>query len=337
MMVRNIKTTLRQIMAAAYYSLNHPSARLKGKVVLLMYHRVLTERELGRYYVQPGMYVHRDVFEQQICYLKQNFRVLPFSGLMDMYDGRSYDGDQSYCVITFDDGWLDNYIHAYPILAKYETPATIFLPTSYIGTDQWFWPDKLGYVLRKGLASPEESALYKKWPWIKRSKVMDDNINSIIEYAKSLTDEALDDMINEAAARLHLKFPGERLLMNWEEIREMSKNNIAFGSHSSNHAILTKLPPEKMRMEIAGSLDVLGKMDVNHIPVFCYPNGSYTQEIAGQVRSCGYRAAVTTRPGAEEFLPQQLFELKRIGIHNDISKTIPLFNFHISRQSGLLP
>ena len=46
MMVRDIKTTLRRITAAAYYSLNHPSARLKGKVVLLMYHRVLTEKEL---------------------------------------------------------------------------------------------------------------------------------------------------------------------------------------------------------------------------------------------------------------------------------------------------
>ncbi|HXW68609.1 MAG TPA: polysaccharide deacetylase family protein, partial [Dissulfurispiraceae bacterium] len=179
MMVRDIKTTLRRITAAAYYSLNHPSARLKGKVVLLMYHRVLTEKELGVYYVQPGMYVHRDVFEQHIRFLKQNFRVLPFSGLMDMYEDGSHDGDQNYCVITFDDGWLDNYVHAYPILAKYEVPATIFLPTSYIGTDQWFRQDKLGYVLRKGLSSPEKSAaLYKKWPWMKRSKVMDDSIDS---------------------------------------------------------------------------------------------------------------------------------------------------------------
>ena len=51
-------------------------------------------------------------------------------------------------VITFDDGYKDNYLYAYPILKKHRIPATIFLATGHIDTGKLFWWDKVSYVIR---------------------------------------------------------------------------------------------------------------------------------------------------------------------------------------------
>jgi peptidoglycan/xylan/chitin deacetylase (PgdA/CDA1 family) len=326
-------------VAWAYYAVNRHPAGLKGKVALLMYHRVLAKKDLERNYVQPGMYVRNDVFERQMSYLKKIFRILRFSELLDMWKNGVWDNSQKYCVITFDDGWLDNYRHAYPILLKYNIPATIFLPTSLIGTNQWFWPDKLGFILKNtlpGSGSKSAAVLYDKWPWMRNERInnIDDKIDSIIETVKLLTDDEINRLIEDAATLFNLTFPDERLLLNWEEVAEMSKKSISFGSHSVSHAILTKLSVEKVRTEMQSSVKTLQEKNINHVPVFCYPNGDYTKEIAGLAKSAGYSAAVTTRFGVENSPPQEMFELKRIGIHNDISSSIPLYAYRLSGSAG---
>jgi len=48
------------------------------------------------------------------------------------------------CALTFDDGWQDFFKFALPVLMRNQVPATVFLPTGYIGTSDWFWTDRLG-------------------------------------------------------------------------------------------------------------------------------------------------------------------------------------------------
>lgn len=334
-----IKNVSRRAMSLAYYALSRNSTGLKGKVALLMYHRVLAEKDLEKYYVQPGMYVRNDVFERQMSYLKKNFRILRFSELLDMWKDGVWDDSQRYCVITFDDGWLDNYIHAYPVLMKYDIPATIFLPTSLIGTNQWFWPDKVGFILSNTFSGrlKTSSALFAKWPWMRNDKAesIGDKINYMIEDIKQLHEDEIEALVDDAFSVLDLVLPDDRILLNWTEIEEMSGHHISFGSHSLSHAILTKLSVEKVRFELESSLKVLREKDINHVPVFCYPNGNYSKEITELAKSAGYAAAVTTRFGVENSSPQRPFALKRIGIHNDISDTVSLFAFHISGLNNM--
>lgn len=116
--------------------------------MVLAYHRVLTNDDLRRQSVQPGMYVLDTVFEQQMMFVKQNFTVLSLQDLLGLWKGDVWDEHARYCVITFDDGWLDNYRHAYPVLKRLCLPATIFLPTDYVGSDEWFWPDQLAFLCK---------------------------------------------------------------------------------------------------------------------------------------------------------------------------------------------
>lgn len=337
---RFVKNVLRQILAGASSLTGSAPRNLTGKVICLMYHRVLRQADLDRYHVQPGMYVRDDIFDQHIIYLKKHFRILSCAELLALWQGRSWDPEQRYCVITFDDGWLDNYLHAYPVLRKYDAPATIFLPTGLIGTDHWFWPDRVAHVLGHCLRSPDGSCLrrlYDRWPKLKNDRIPDrsDEIDRVIEQFKTSSPEEVEQFLDDAASLSGCTLPRERLLLNWDEVREMSGHGISFGSHSVSHGILPLMSPGQAQEEITGSLRALRDRAVNHVPVFCYPNGSSSPELAGQVRAAGYAAAVTTRFGYEGSAPDDLFRIKRIGIHNDISMTTSLFRWHIEGGNKL--
>jgi peptidoglycan/xylan/chitin deacetylase (PgdA/CDA1 family) len=336
---KHFKSSIRNMAAWAYYLVKMPLIHHRGKVMILLYHRVLSEPDLKQHFVQPGMYVLNDIFEKQIRFLIERFQIISFQDFLSFRESKTLDRSQRYCVITFDDGWLDNYLYAYPILKKYKIPATIFLTTAFIGTRHWFWPDKLGYLLRHYalVGALEEQNEYirdisSRYSWLAKftEKPCIEQIDSNIEMCKTLPDEEIDKCIETIREGLGLQSPDERILLNWEEIQDMSQHGISFGSHSCTHRILTKLPSGEIRKEIETSLHILREKTINHIPVFCYPNGDCNGEIIQLVKTAGYEAAVGNRFGYEDDSPQDLWKLRRIGIHNDITATIPLLVFHIS-------
>jgi len=338
---QGLKNTFRKFFAGAYYLSGAYKNSHMGKVIILMYHRVLSDKELNKYFIQPGMYVHKDVFEKQMEFLKKNYCILNFAELLNLWREGKLSKDKRYCVVTFDDGWLDNYLYAYPILQKYEIPATIFLPTAFIGTKNWFWADRLGYLLwhckTDRIVNQKIGAINTLIAGALDRHNTDtlavcNEINTIIEALKSLPEADRLKLFDEVSAILDIHLPDERVLLNWDEIQVMSQTSISFGTHSLTHRMLTQLSSDDIQKELKESLDMLQNQRVNFVPVFCYPNGSNSREIVDQVKSAGYQAAVTTVYGHERTSsnPADLYTIKRIGVHQDISYTIPLFSFHIS-------
>ncbi len=97
---------------------------------VLLYHQIA----LTHPYNDPlGLGVPQEIFESQIRLLhKKGYQALT---LDDIVDGKAINNkpNQKYVAITFDDGYVDNYLNAFPILKKYGFTATIFIPTAYIG------------------------------------------------------------------------------------------------------------------------------------------------------------------------------------------------------------
>lgn len=338
-----IKSTARDIVARAYYTRRRHSSRLKGKVLILTYHRILHEEApSGDPVAQAGMYVGSKVFERQIGFLKDHFSVLSFAELLQHWKEQTLNRDKCHCVITFDDGWLDNYLHAFPILQRYEVPATIFLPTAMIGTDRWFWPDKIAYLLNRCFSGDEVkgavlSFVKSRYPWLgplPDGKQAAD-IDAIIETCKGRSMEEVEKLLDEMGRSFGVSFPERRVLVDWQEVEEMSRHRISFGSHSSTHRIFTTLSQQQVQEEAAESLGILRSKDINCVPVMAYPNGNYNDDIQDWIETAGYQAAVTTQFGFEELAPRNLFALNRIGIHHDITATLPLFWFHIAGGNHL--
>jgi peptidoglycan/xylan/chitin deacetylase (PgdA/CDA1 family) len=302
------------------------------RLVVLMYHRVLPLTHPDRATEQPGMYVSPQTLDMHLRLLKAHGFDLVH--LDDWLRDPVAKGARS-CAITFDDGWRDNYEHAYPILKRWNAPATIYLVSDMVGTSYSFWPNLLARLLGRC----DEALLARMPPWL-RAIVANElgggvprpldigQIDRIISACKSSRSDA--DLL---AVLRELTEAGERDLMSWAEIEEMKASGLVrFGSHTRRHTRLSKVPSAAdLRDEIVGSADSIAQRLGMRPVTFCYPNGDTSAEAVATVRTA-YQAAVTTRRGwhtAED----DPFVIRRIGLHEDVSNRPAAF---IARVSGWL-
>jgi Predicted xylanase/chitin deacetylase len=95
-----------------------------GGIVVLMYHSVADNDEF--FTVKPSE------FERQMKFLKENnFEVIDLEELINL----DFEGAKNKVILTFDDGYEDNFLNVFPILKKYNFPATIFVNTDLIGKE----------------------------------------------------------------------------------------------------------------------------------------------------------------------------------------------------------
>ncbi len=336
--LERVKSWARYCAAWLYARSPRYLERLRGKAAILTYHRVVSRKEPDVEYIQPGMYVTAETFSMQMRFLRKHFAVVPFVELLRLWSDQRWDAERRYCVVTFDDGWLDNYHHALPILRENALPATVFLPTTYVGTDRWFWPEQIAWLCRHaGWQNRERRRqaakfLHDQFPWLAAagSSLGDADPDSIIERCKTRSQEELDGLVAAWAKELGAVLPRHRQVINWAEAQEMSAAGVSFGSHSATHRILTHLDSREIRREVEGSWQTLKEKGVATVPVFCYPNGDWSAEVERSVEAAGYAAATTTEFGHESRAPSRRFGLRRISIHNDVTHTPELFAFHVA-------
>jgi peptidoglycan/xylan/chitin deacetylase (PgdA/CDA1 family) len=325
------KMTARRVAASALY--HSGAVRLveratRNRARIITYHRILSAASEDVQFVQPGMFVTTERFEEQMRYLATNYQVV---SLEEIPSARR----PNVCAITFDDGWLDNYTNAYPVLQKYHLPATVFVATDYIGTHRWPWPDRLCFYLHgtapSRVCSVLESALRAvniAWnPGRLAHSPVAQVSEEIVELLKRLKHSLvatvmalIDDEFRDLQAELNRRRPW----LSWSEIVEMSAHGISFGSHTKSHVILTNTSLAEARAEVVGSKEALSEGSGRPVTSFCYPNGAYSPELLRVVAEAGYRLAVGTRRGwADE--SGDVLALNRIMLHNDKTDTLPKF------------
>ena len=300
-----------------------------------MYHRILPE-EQAQEGVQAGMYVIPDTFRMHLEFLEKYFYLAPISLLhADNLKIPAANG-KPCCFLTFDDGWYDFYQHAYPILKKYRAPATVFLPTDFIGTNNSFWTDRLAYLLCKldKAGRPAGNSGDKVIDSLESLKgSFDSRLEQAIAELKKYRPDDIEDILSTWAARYDCNYSDmERSFLNWDEVREMLQSGlVTFGSHTAHHHILTTLTGNEIMDELYKSKKRLlaeAVADTSFIP-FCYPNGNFDAEIADMVKEAGYSLAVTTKNGWNSIKPDNPYMLKRVGMHQDISSTRAMVGFKL--------
>ena len=112
-----------RMLAGVYVASGMGWIRHRGRVVILTYHRVVSDHMVRDEYIQPGMYVRGQSFEAHIAYLRKRFAIVSLDELLDLWQTNRLKSDRSYCVITFDDGWKDNYRIRIPCTHEIQDPS----------------------------------------------------------------------------------------------------------------------------------------------------------------------------------------------------------------------
>lgn len=347
--VQRFKCLLKLVVAQVLYGLGilqlWQHIALRNKAVVLMYHRVLTKEDRARTGSSPGIVVDRDAFAAQMSVLRQRFKVLSIAEFASRIE-RSVPFEDSSCLITFDDGWRDNYAEALPILQRHRLPALVFLPVNFIGGRRMFWQEHLTHLAVRAVklarSDPRRrSRLCEGLAPTGLDSVLDlpdhDPRPSVIEavrqkkgLAPALISATLVSLTDELGVG-----GGEceevDAFLSWEQVKSMARNGIAFGGHGADHRILTLVSFNEAQDEIRTAKQVAESHLSEPVLTFSYPNGNWSPGVAKLVEASGYQLAFTTEPGHVS-CEDDRFTLRRVNIHEGLMNSTPLF---LARIVGL--
>jgi peptidoglycan/xylan/chitin deacetylase (PgdA/CDA1 family) len=337
--IGRFKALLRELVASILYRCGIlgllADRRLRGRAVVLTYHRVLPLASLAESPSHPGIIVSDDSFRKQMAWLSRKFRCLDLDAFIDGVTGRR-PFERRSCLVTFDDGWRDNLTHAFPVLQTYAVPAVIFLAAGFIGSRRRFWQERLAELIREARRHGAASAELKER--LERCLRADDaQLQAEISLVTTALKQQKADDVEKLIARLSAlvgqdesEGDGDRHFLTWQEVRSMADAGIEFGAHGLSHTILTR-PDAQVSTELIESKRLVEQKVGKPVAAFCYPNGEYDDMIARDVREGGYRAAFSTEPGYVSS-GDDAYAIKRINIHENMTRTIPLF---LARIAGL--
>lgn len=222
---------------------------------------------------------------RQLAYLKRSFSVVPLGDLIARLEtGARVEG---LVAITFDDGLRNQVEVAYPLLERYELPATFFLCPRLVEERAWLWTHearlRFSFLesdeqrrLARGLGAPVEREAFLDW--MKRLK----------QPARVAVERALRVLTPYFAADWEDHEQCD--LATWEELRRMSRALVSFGSHTLTHPMLRSLRLDRLQAELRDSRRLIEERLGRAAEFFAYPDGEHHAAAREFVRAY-YRAA----------------------------------------------
>ena len=301
--------------------------RIKSNSLLVLtYHRISDVPDF-----EDSLKISLENFENQMRFIRKSYRLISGAELADIIKNRKPFPENS-CLVTFDDGWKDNYTNAFPVLKRLGIPAIIFISTDYVGTNQAFWHEQLVTILDGRSSYPDikkQSGALDKYPSVLSKKIWDilekpipvrrPFIEELVSYLKGFDPKRINDLIQKLRILLDCREEDHPpIMLTWEQTKEMSQNNICFGSHTKSHAILTNVSISQVTEEITESKKIIEDRLGKPVYFIAYPNGNHNEAIIKATEESGYLAGFTCMPGINSSA-EKPFELKRRHVLEDFS------------------
>ena len=272
-------TALKSAVAGAYAACGGLRRLHDGRLVVLTFHRVRRDGERDAARPMRNLEVGVSDFRWILSWMRERYRPV---ALGDWMVGGSAPERASFAV-TFDDGWADNYEHAYAVLRDMQIPATIFLSTGAVEDRTPFWWQA------PGLTDAE------------------------IERLKTRPPGELESM---AAA-----LPQSNDFLTWDQAKEMGRSGlVSFGPHGHRHALLTELSREEALADVARCWSLLrARVPGALLPALAWPNGNARTDMGADLEAMGIRAALGTWRGAVFAVGEGRWNLPRNNVDANVA------------------
>lgn len=298
-------------------------------LTVLAYHRIADPDQPSFRTYRANVSATPASFAAQLDFLQQHYQVVSLADVLAWLEkGRSLPPYPA--LITFDDGYADNWTAALPALRARHLPAVIFVTTGYIGHRHPFFWDLAAYCFHQTGYQEADLPGLGQVRWADNAGKMQ-QLDAWLKWLKTVPDAAKWMAVEKLPAQLGVHvaetaFAG--LYLTWDQVREMAQAGIAFGAHTHTHPIMTRVPLAQARHEACLSRDRL-QAELGHaITSFAYPNGQaadYNGALQQMLRQNGFQLAFTLLPGPNR--PRQMqrhpLAVRRVLIH--YRDTLPRF------------
>jgi peptidoglycan/xylan/chitin deacetylase (PgdA/CDA1 family) len=297
-----------------------------SKFGILCYHRVGTDGIPLFSRLTPRM------FEAQMHHVRKHFRVVSLGQLCrEMQEELPV---KPTLAVTFDDGYRDLYTHAFPVLRKYQIPATIYLIGQCMETGEAPWYDRIFLALEGAAVSSLELEMDSP----RRYELSSPAARAaaawgIVSYLRSISNARR--LAWCAAFERLIPVPQKELegrMLDWQQVRSMSRAGIFFGAHTMSHPVLSQMETLALEAELVSSKQLLERGLGAPVEDFAYPFGKpedRSLDAEKLLKRYEYRSAVTTSYGLNT-TGMDLFRLHRYQI--DENDSLASFAFDLSRM-----
>lgn len=301
-----------------------------SELYISMYHYT-RDLKHSRYPEIKGLDVK--LFREQIAFMKSNFNIVTMEQVLEAISTKEKLPEKAL-LLTFDDGYADNYTVAMPVLEEYGVQGSFFIPGKTFTTHQLLDVNKIHYVLASAniynlvedlkkemdyyrgqefqYASTEE--LFAKYAVASRFDIKE------TVFVKQMLQTVLPEKLrNIISSKLFAKYVGVteeqlayELYMSEEQIRTMKRHGMFIGIHGYDHYWLGNLPVEQMEKDISLALDALDEFVDRKQWVMNYPYGNYNKGVLEYISKQGACLGLTTEVRLADVDKDNSLELPRL-------------------------
>ena len=321
---------------------------VRNDVRILAYHRVLESAEPDAFAFDPELIsASAAMFRKQMELVRRRFHPLRFDELLDCID-RDRALPPRSVLVTFDDGYDDNYRVAWPILRDLGMSAMFFVSTGHVDSGAPYAYDWLAHMLSTApegtLPLPEIGMeVPLRGAAVSRREI----VSSVLDRIKALDADAQEALISRL--ELVLGMPREAghddcRPMSWDQLRQMHASGMEIGSHGVSHQMLAKLPPDRIEAELAGSAQAIERELGARVHALSYPVGgldAYDDTVMDVARATGYLVACSYLTGTSHPRDASRYCMPRLPVERQMDLawfeamlSLPELFCHTSRNRG---
>ena len=283
-----------------------------------MYHRFSPDGQAGERFLCASE------FAAQLDFIMEHHRTWNPDQELDFVEGKLPAPDRPPVVITVDDGYLDFFEVAFPLLCERSMTATLFVTTDFVDRRAWFWWDRVSYILAHAPPGRREFSVGRRRlqadPGDPQQRA--DLWSAIVPPLRFVTDEEKEATVARLASDCGVDIPPapprEYAAASWEQVHEMANAGIVVGAHTRTHPILSRIDADRADEEVSGARRELAAHGLPGTAWFAYPQGGpadYLPETVQVVRRAGFRGAYLAYQ--DPALPRDAFHMPRYCISND--------------------
>ena len=311
----------------------------RKSILILTYHSVLPDSERFEQFDYRNC-VSSENFDQQIIYLKKKYSVISMDEAVNRINTNTV--NKSFAVITFDDGFRNNFKYAFPVLAQNGVPGTFYTATDFMDKENILWTEVVTALIL--FTKKKQISIQLDEDCVLPLQSNEDKISASIKirkYLKNKFDAEKNRVLQDLKYQCSdvgsiLERDEERYaFMKWQEVREMAEAGMEIGSHTHTHTLLNMVDEQTTYEELDTSKKLIEKHLNRACNHFSYPNGeleNFTTAHILQLEALGYHSAVSQVKGVNTN-QDNLYKLKRINISSKMS--LDVFKTYISGNYNL--